>query len=232
MKPCTAIAAAILASAVLAVQAAPASPQLAAPLKGEVLEVLNAPSFTYLRLKTRTGEIWASVPTAPVKKGAEVTLIDPQMMGNFESKSLKRTFDKLVFATLADANGNAGATPLSPHGTPRALATPVVKVAKATGPDAKTVAEVVAGKAALTGKAVTIRGQVVKYSSGIMGKNWVHLQDGSGSAAGGDHDILLTTTDTTAVGAVVNASGTVRTNVDFGSGYAYAVMIEGGKIRK
>lgn len=232
MKPCTAIAAWIFASAVLSAQAMPPSPQPAAPLKGEVLEVLNAPSFTYLRLKTRTGEVWASVPTAAVKKGAEVTLLDPQMMGNFESKSLKRKFDKLVFATLVDANGNAGATPLSPHGTPRAMAMPGVKVAKATGPDAKTVAEVVAGKAALKDKTVTIRGQVVKFSPGIMGKNWVHLQDGSGSVASGDHDILLTTADATAVGDVVNASGTVRTNVDFGSGYAYAVMIEGARIRK
>jgi hypothetical protein len=90
----------------------------------------------------------------------------------------------------------------------------------------------VAGRAALKDKTVTIRGQVVKVNSGILGKNWVHLQDGSGSAASGTNDILVTTTDTAAVGDVINASGTVRTDVNVGPGYAYAVLVDDAKIRK
>ena len=65
-----------------------------------------------------------------------------------------------------------------------------------------------------------------------MGKNWVHLQDGSGSAAKGTHDILVTTTDAIAVGDIVDARGTVRTDVTVGPGYAYEVLVEGGKLRK
>jgi hypothetical protein len=77
-------------------------------------------------------------------------------------------------------------------GTPAAAPAPV-KVPKATGPDARTVAEVVAGKATLKGKPVLVHGQVVKVSSGILGKNWLHLQDGSGTASAGTNDILVTT---------------------------------------
>ena len=77
-----------------------------------------------------------------------------------------------------------------------------------------------------------MRGQVVKVNLGIMGKNWVHLQDGSGSAAAGTHDILVTTKDTAAVGDIVNAKGTVRTDVTVGPGYAYAVLIEDAAVRK
>jgi hypothetical protein len=152
------------------------------------------------------------------------------MMENFESKTLKKTFDKIAFGTL-DGPAAAGA---APQGGAAAEASPAkpIKVAKASGPEARTVAEVVAGKTALKDKTVLVHGQVVKFNPGIMGKNWVHLRDGSGSAADGSHDILVTTQDNTAIGEVVNARGTVRTEVDLGSGYRYAVIIEGAALRK
>ena len=108
----------------------------------------------------------------------------------------------------------------------------VGKIEKSSAKDGKTVAEVVANKSALKDKKVTIRGQVVKVSHGIMGKNWVHLQDGSGSADKGTNDIVITTKDETSVGQVVNASGVVRTDVDIGSGYKYAVLVEEAKLGK
>jgi hypothetical protein len=73
---------------------------------------------------------------------------------------------------------------------------------------------------------------VVKVNLGIMGKNWVHLQDGSGSAKDGTHDILVTTADTATVGDIVTARGIVHTDVNLGSGYAYAVLIEEASVRK
>jgi hypothetical protein len=57
---------------------------------------------------------------------------------------------------------------------------PPVKVAKATGPEGRTVEEVMPGKARLKDKTVVVRGQVVKVNLGIMGKNWVHPRDGPG----------------------------------------------------
>ncbi len=232
MKRFTVLAAAILATAGLAVQAMPGLPSSnGATIKGEVLEVQSVSGYTYLRLKTRDGEIWASVPSASVKKGQQVTLDNAMTMQNFESKALKRKFDRIVFASISDPAA-AKAAPPAGHGAASAPPAPVAKVAKATAKDAKTVAEVVGGKAALKDKSVTIRGQVVKVSNGVLGKNWLHLQDGSGSAAQGTHDIVVTTKDTIAVGDVVNASGTVRTDVNIGSGYSYAVLVEDARVRK
>jgi len=120
----------------------------------------------------------------------------------------------------------------NPHAKTVPAPAKVAKVAKASAADAKTVEEVIAGRTGLKDKTVTIRGQVVKVTNGVLNKNWVHLQDGSGSSAQGTHDILVTTTDTIAVGDVVVAKGTVRTDVTIGSGYAYEVLVEGAKLSK
>ena len=88
------------------------------------------------------------------------------------------------------------------------------------------------GKATLSGKPVLVHARVVKISKDIMGKNWLHLQDGSGSSADGTHDIVVTTKDVAGVGDVVHVKGIVRTNVDIGGGYNYAVLIEDASVRK
>jgi len=113
-----------------------------------------------------------------------------------------------------------------------AAAVPVGKVEKAAGADARTVAELWAQKGTLEGKSVTVRGIVVKANNGVMGKNWIHLQDGSGDAAQGTNDITVTTGETAAKGETVTIRGTVRTNKDFGSGYVYQVLVEDAKIVK
>ena len=107
-----------------------------------------------------------------------------------------------------------------------------VKVPKATGPDARTVEEIVSGSAKLKGKTVVVRGTVVRFTSGVLGKNWAHLQDGSGSAAQNTHDVLVTTQDNAKIGDVVVAKGVVRTDLDPGSGYTYKVLVEDAKLQK
>ena len=77
---------------------------------------------------------------------------------------------------------------------------------------------------ALAGKPVTFRGKVVKTNPDIMGKNWLHVRDGSGEE--GTNDLTITTADTVAVGDVVTAKGKVYVDKDFGAGYAYPVIVE------
>jgi len=225
--------AAALAAASLAGPATAATPQNGT-LSGEVLEARSVEGYTYLRLRTATGETWAAVPTTTVRTGERVTLADPMVMENFESKSLKRKFDRIVFATVAGNEAAPAAANAAPAAAPKAAPAPapVGKVAKASEADAKTVAEVSTSKAALKDRSVTVRGQVVKVNSGILGKNWLHLQDGTGKAADGSDDLIVTTTDAAAVGDVVTISGTVRTDVNVGSGYAYAVLVENARVRK
>ena len=207
----------------------------AATLTGKVLEVKDVDSYTYLRLQTKEGETWAAVTKAPVKKGAEVTLENTMVMTNFESKSLKRKFDKIVFGTIAGTGTGAGAagSDLSTHsGAAKAADVANVKVPKAAGPDARTVAEVITNSAKLKDKNVLVRGKVVKYTADVLGKNWVHLRDGSGSANDHTDDVLVTTKDKTKVGDIVVAKGVVHTDKDLGSGYSYKVLIEDATLQK
>ena len=88
----------------------------------------------------------------------------------------------------------------------------------------KTIAEIFAGKAKLAGQRVTVRGKVVKYNAMIMGKNWFHLRDGSGSE--GNNDLTVTTASEVKVGDTVLVSGVVSADKDFGAGYKYALVIE------
>jgi hypothetical protein len=203
-------------------------------VRGEVLEMKAVDPYIYLRLKTKEGELWAAVNKAPVQKGAEVTIENAMMMYNFESKSLKKTFDRIIFGTLAgtgpaSASGDLGQIHRGVIQTPGVAD---AMVPKAQGPDARTVAEIIGKRAELKDKPVLLRGKVVKVSSAVMGKNWLHLRDGSGTAKDNTNDIIVTTMEQTAVGSVVVARGVVRTDVDLGSGYAYKVLIEDATLQK
>lgn len=205
-------------------------------INGKVLEVKDVESYTYLRLKTKDGETWAAVAKAPVKMGAEVTVENATIMYNFESKTLKKKFDQIVFGSIAASGASAaaaGGDMAALHaGVAKTVDVGDVKVAKATGPDARTVAEIATRKADLKDKAVVVRGKVVKFTPEVLGKNWIHLRDGSGSASDGTNDVLVTTKDEAKIGDVVLVKGVVHIDRDLGSGYSYKVLIEEATLQK
>jgi hypothetical protein len=261
VAPAPAETAAQAAPATNVVPEAPPAPALTS-VSGKVLETIDASDYTYLRLKTANGETWAAVTKTGIKKGADVTVVNAMTMDGFESKTLKRKFDHLVFGTLAQpgdkapaaaaaavapaamASGHqpAAGAPGGPSreemaaqhgqaaGGPETAAD--VKVEKATGPNAKTVSEVWAQRSALAGKEVTVKATVVKVTPGVLGKNWFHLRDGSGSKEKKDNDLTVTTDGVAKVGDVVTVSGLVSIDKDFGAGYAYPVIVENAKLGK
>ena len=94
----------------------------------------------------------------------------------------------------------------------------------ATAADTMSVADLHARRAELGGAQVSIAGTVIKVNNGIMRRNFVHVQDGTGS---GDTDrVIFTSAQTAKVGDKIVATGTVNLNVDFGMGYHYAVLVE------
>jgi len=201
------------------------------PLKGRVLETADGGAYVYLRLDTPQGEIWAATTRQAIAKGSRIVIHDPMLMANFQSKALNRTFDQIVFASVVSVEGQSETMATQMKAAHRGAATqaadvPVGKVGKASGTEARTVAEVHAQKARLAGKPVVVRGKVVKFSQNILGRNWIHLRDGTGVVANGDNDLLVTTDQVAKVGDVVVTRGVVRTDADFGSGYSYAVVIE------
>jgi hypothetical protein len=130
-------------------------------------------------------------------------------------------------------NPVGAAEPKMPEGVDHPAATPAAEIdlagiAKAEG--GKTVAEVYGEKDALAGTKVTVRGKVVKSNSGIMGKDWLHVRDGSGEE--GTNDLTLTTNSSPLpnVGDVVLVTGTVVLDKDFGMGYVYPVMLEDAEV--
>ena len=102
----------------------------------------------------------------------------------------------------------------------------------AAAADAKvqTVAALNQDKAGLAGKTISAQGKVVKVNNGIMDRNFVHVQDGTGDAAKGTNNLVITSKQTAAVGDQVTISGTVVLNRDFGSGYSYPLLIEDASI--
>lgn len=234
------------------VPAAPV-PQMAT-VSGTVLETMDASEYTYMRLKTATGETWAAVNKTKIAKGDAVTVTNAMVMDGFQSKTLNRTFDHILFGVLAGPGSASPAAALpmvSDHPptagttggeTPQQMAAqhgavasgpadaPDVKVPKAEGANAKTVAELYAQRAALKGKEITVRAKVLKVTA-AMGRNWLHVRDGSGSKAAKDNDLTVTTDANAKVGDVVTVTGLVSVDKDFGAGYAYPVILESAKLK-
>ena len=100
----------------------------------------------------------------------------------------------------------------------------------AADPAVKSVESINKEKAALSGKEIAVQGKVVKVNNGIMQRNFVHVQDGSGDAASGSNSLIITSKQTAAPGQTVKVVGKVTLNRDFGMGYSYPLLIEEGVI--
>lgn len=215
-------------------------------LTGTVLETIEAGKYTYLRLDRPGGAQWAAVPRAVLAAGQRVTVANPMLMRDFESKTLNRKFATIYFGVLGQgAETRQGA--MGAKGAPAAAnqdvamahrgVTEVKDVAqlqqplnKAEGASGRSIAEIYDGKQKLADKMVRVRGKVTKVNNGIMGRNWVHLQDGTRSTGGG-HDLTVTTQAQLAVGQVIVMEGTLATDRDLGAGYRYPVILEKAEVK-
>jgi hypothetical protein len=210
----------------------PAPPkEPAGPHVGKVLQVINSGGYSYVQLKEKSGEkTWLAVTAAEIPVGSQQTFNPGMVMHNFESKTLKRTFNEIYFTELVPSGKGAKATKEVSGKSPGSKGTVApdvkVKVKKATGKNGYTIAELYKNSAKLNKKKVVVRGKVVKVSSNIMGKNWVHLRDGSGSQATKDFNLVVTSKSIPAEGEVVLTTGTLYKDKDFGGGYKYQVIIE------
>ncbi len=213
--------------------------KLTVPLRGTVKETMVSGGYTYILLTTEKGEVWAAARQLTVAVGDEVELGGMMPMRDFKSKTLNRTFEEIQFVSSARViRGSPTAKPATippagamPAGHPPIAGTPTAQKAGEIQKlsDGVTVAELFSRKADLGGKLVKFRGRVVKANRGILGKNWLHIQDGTGEP--GSNDITVTSAeDFAAVGSIVVIEGTLGLDRDFGAGYAYAVIVEQAKL--
>lgn len=145
-------------------------------------------------------------------------------MKDFHSTELNRTFASVLFVDgiSKSPTGKSGFV----H--PEMNKAPEIKQKIEPLSGGKTVKEIFANEKELNGKIVRIRAEVVKVNSGIMDRNWIHIQDGT--SENGQYDLLVTSSQNAKPGDVLVIEGKVAINKDFGAGYKYSVMIEEAKI--
>ncbi len=201
---------------------------------GVVVETMNSGGYTYVQVDTGQEKIWVAAPEFAVQVGDPVVVPEGMAMTNHHSKTLDRTFETIYFV---DAVMVGGAQPTTmaggmPPGHPQVNSRPAPEqvdlagIKKAQG--GKTVEELYAGRDNLSGKEIVLRGKVVKFSPQIMGKNWLHVQDGTGGA--GTNDLTVTTDATAKVGDTVLVTGVLIKDKDFGHGYRYDLIVENAKV--
>lgn len=218
----------------------------AGTIRGAVAETMNSGGYTYARLTVDGKDTWIAGSEFPVKVGDQLTAAVDMPMENFRSRTLNRDFPIIYFVREVALNGQAlsaaaagGTMPAlaGSHGGSDAAASaepeePTLIAAVAPVPGSVKIADVWAKRAALSGKPLVLRGQIVKVNLAIMGTNWYHLQDGSGVVKDGTHDLVVTSAAELKAGDVVTVTGTLTTDKDFGAGYAYDAIVERADIRK
>lgn len=76
--------------------------QSAQPLpqnEGIVVSTLDTTGYTYMELENGGKRFWIAAPTTQVKKGDHIRFVENMSMHNFTSKTLNKTFDRIIFVT-------------------------------------------------------------------------------------------------------------------------------------
>ncbi len=221
----------------IAGNAAPSAPVPPGMVRGTVLETMNAAGYTYVFMDTGEDQRWVAALETPVQVNDVVQTDEGMAMTGFTSKTLDRTFNVVYFvASLQnlsrDSRTTAEVAGEVPPGHPAIGGAAESTVANIEAYEqGKDIAYVYANKDELAGDSITLRGQVVKFNANILGWNFVHIQDGSGSAAKGDNDLIATTTAEIAVGETVVLQGTIVLDKDFGAGYSYPVLLDDASLK-
>ena len=195
-------------------------------------EVIQGTSYTYVRASADGKDYWVAINKSDIMEGGTYFWSKGMAMKNFTSKELNRTFDNLYlvqdFTDQPITADNNSMSPSSPPGTQPIPQKKGVNVKPAE--DGISIADLYAQKSDYEGKPVKIRGEVVKFSSGIMNKNWIHIQDGTQDD--NNYDLAVTSQDFVSVGDIAEFEGVISLNRDFGAGYFYDVIMEDARLIK
>jgi hypothetical protein len=154
---------------------------------------------------------------------------------------IKRVFVLVTIVTLAACNGGNKGPVMADEGEPVNLnqdATNHVASVSNSKKDISveqeegviTIGKLLNIREELVGKIISVKGEVTKYNPSIMGRNWVHIQDGTDHK--GEYDLTITTADVVSVGDQVVFTGVLALERDFGYGYKYSTILEGAELKK
>ena len=66
---------------------------------GRVVETINSNNYTYILVETEQTKRWLAAPKTALQAGQKIRFPDGALMHNFYSKSLKRTFQNILFVS-------------------------------------------------------------------------------------------------------------------------------------
>lgn len=209
--------------------------------KATVKEVIQTTKYTYLYVGEDQKEYWTAISKQEFSPGEEIFFMDDAVttMVNFHSQELNRDFPSILFisqiSTGQEKQAMSQPAAMAQQTTmPQAMMGNEVHTGRKKVPVAEnisvepvgglTIAKLYADKTKYGGKKVKVKGSVVKVNNQIMGRNWVHLQDGTKN--GEEYDLTCTTQETVSVGDVITFEGVIGLDRDFTSGYFYPVIME------
>jgi hypothetical protein len=194
-------------------------------------EVIQTNTYTYIKGREGNESYWIAVAKRNVAEGTVLYFKESMEMKNFESKDLARTFESILFVDQISEQPFTSSGMGADEGThQRSKGTMRQDVEIEAAENGISISKLYAEKAKYTDATVIVTGKVTKFNAGIMGRNWVHIQDGT--QTDGKFDLTITTADKVALNEVVTFKGTVAVDKDFGAGYRYELIIENASLIK
>jgi hypothetical protein len=198
----------------------------------DVIEVLHTSQYTYLQVLEKLDVKWVAIPKQDISVGDTYYYDNALEMNSFTSKELDRTFDVIYFVnqiskTPLDATHLGGVSPAH-SGKVKTQEVSNINLPKAD--NEITVAQIFENSETFSGKETEIRGIVVKINEGVMGTNWIHIQDGT--SGNGNFDLTITSQDLPVLNEVATFKGSITLKKDFGAGYFYEVIMENAQLVK
>ena len=148
---------------------------------------------------------------------------DGLLKTNFESREHKKTFDKIFFVSKLVPADHGNSSPSSAGSSP--ISVPDKKIDRK---GSVKISDLIASPKKYTGKTIQVSGKCVKININIMGRNWIHINDGTTEK----YDLVITSASAVQVGQNCTITGTVVLDKDFGSGYRYDILLENGVLVK
>lgn len=200
--------------------------------KVKLMEVLQTNNYTYLMVRESGKDQWLAVPTMDAVVGKFYYYKGGMEMPNFKSKELDKEFESVLFLEKVSENPDLEVEQNIPATAHSAMVKKDDKMDLEISPveGGISIAELFANKEKYEGKTVKVKGEVTKYNAQIMGKNWIHIQDGTDY--NGLFDLTATSTNEVEVGSVITLEGKIALNRDFGYGYTYDIILEEAKLVK
>lgn len=197
-----------------------------------VEEVLQTSQYTYIRSLKDGQDQWFAIPAMQVSTGSVYYYKGGQEMKNFESRELNRVFENIIllveiYKTSPDGQKESADINMA-HSA--AKTTDRADISIETPEGGISIADLMKKKKSYKNKVVKVKGMVTKFNPAIMGKNWIHIQDGT--EHDGRYDLTITTQEEVRTGVIVTFEGVIALDQDLGFGYFYEVLMEEGKLVK